>query len=1042
MNPTHAPTPTRRTRTTGDVARALAAILALAGFVAGVPAALVVVAPLGWPRTWPTWDTVLTALTRPDDGTLFLGAVTLVAWGAWAAFTLSVLTELAAAARHITVPSVPLLGLTQRAAATLITTAGLLVVTSAPLLGTPTAHAAVLVDTAPQRPIRSAQSAVAMTASDATTMEASASIAPSMTALSPAAPVDRHPVITVARGDTLWSLAERHLGNGARYTEIRDLNLGQPQPDGRTLTETHWIYPGWQLRLPFDATALPAPATTANSTATPIAAATSSYDVTEGESLWGIAAQQLGDGARYREIYDLSTHTLQSDGRTLTDPDVIRPGWHLTIPSAAGTPSAAPTPAAVPAQHPAPSAPQTLSTAPRAEPTSPAGLVEPRSLRPAGAEQDDQVGSGAPGRGVNDETVTVGGANSKTDDETAERPFAQDFYLGLSALAAAGVIGELSRRRHLQHRRRRVGQRIALPQPGSQQDAAERDLRSAICPLTIPQIKAALLTLASRSYAAERDLPRVGAILLTETTLELHLTVDDDTPVAPFTSTSPRTWSAPIDAIAADPTIDDDADRPEPYPALVTLGHTDDAVVFVNLEAAGTLTLTGEPEVAGDTLRAVVAELATSDLTGRIGLIAGEAFAGLAGVCDPARLQIVADPGAVHDQIASRDIEVASALGGIGADDTLQARSDRAVGDVWLPVVYVATNGAETAYQRCAPWSGTAVIGAGTSNGGGWSLVVDDDASAVLEPLGLRMRPQRLSRGDLDTLVSMLRTADGPHRSSDLDVRAAPRPLVNDIADALAALPPRPAPDPPDPAQGLEGSPQAVRVNVLGPIQIDGIPHGSATRLSKRGTELVVYLALRRSANGPELVEALWHGKRVDNQARNSLIYRTRQHLGEANLPVVDADGTYRLGPDVISDWTEFQRLARAGLSAGTSGAADLQAALDLVRSRPLLGTRDSDYAWAENDIQHMIETITDVAHVLSQLRLGTGDHRAAIEAATKGLLVEPCSDLLHRDAVSAAFAHGDDAEADRLIARHRALLAELDPDFDDETLDSSAFSQ
>jgi nucleoid-associated protein YgaU len=932
-----------------------------------------------------------------------------------------------------------LLGVTQRAAATLVTAAGLLVVTSTPLLGTPTAHAAVLVDTAPQHPLTDAGNPTPAAASGAATAPATSAATRSSTA----APADRHPVIIVARGDTLWSLAERHLGNGARYTEIRDLNLGQPQPDGRTLTDDHWIYPDWQLRLPFDATAIPAPAAnTANSTATPAPTETRSYDVTAGESLWDIAAQQLGDGARYREIYDLSTHTPQPDGQTLTDPNRIRPGWHLTIPSAPATPSAAPTPAAVPAQHPAPSAPQTLSTAPRPEPTSPAGLVEPRSLRPTGAEQDEQVGSGAPGRGVNDETAADGGANSKTDDETAERPFAQDFYLGLSALAAAGVLGELSRRRHLQHRRRRVGQPIALPQPGSQQDAAERDLRSATCPLTIPQVKAALLTLASRSYAAERDLPRVGAILLTETTLDLHLTVDDDSPVAPFTNTSPRTWSAPNDAITADATIDDDPDRPEPYPALVTLGHTDDAVVFVNLEAAGTLTLNGTPDAAGDTLRAVVAELATSDLTGRIGLVASKAFTGLAGVCDPARLQIVADPGAVNGQIASRDIEVASALGGIGADDTLQARSDRAVGDVWLPVVYVATNGAETAYQHCAPWSGTTVVGAGPSNSVGWSLKIDDDSSALIEPLGLRLRPQRLSRSDLDTLVSMLRTADGPHRGPDLDVLTAPRPLDNDIADALAALPPRPAPDPQAPAQGLDVSPPVVHVNVLGPIQIDGIPNGSATRLSKRGTELVVYLALRHSANGPELVEALWHGKRVDNQARNSLIYRTRQHLGEANLPVVDADGKYRLGPDVVSDWTEFQRLARAGLSAGTSGATDLQTALDLVRNRPLLGTRDSDYAWAENDIQHMIETITDVAHVLSQLRLASGDHRAAIEAATKGLLVEPCSDLLHRDAITAALTHGDNAEADRLTARRRALLAELDPDVDDVSLDSTVFSQ
>jgi len=93
---------------------------------------LLVVAPLSRPESWPTWDAARTALTRPDDGTLLIGAVQLVAWGAWATFTFSVVTELVATIRHVEVPSIPLLGWTQHAAATLLTTAGLLVTTSAP----------------------------------------------------------------------------------------------------------------------------------------------------------------------------------------------------------------------------------------------------------------------------------------------------------------------------------------------------------------------------------------------------------------------------------------------------------------------------------------------------------------------------------------------------------------------------------------------------------------------------------------------------------------------------------------------------------------------------------------------------------------------------------------------------------------------------------------------------------------------------------------------------------------------------------------------
>ena len=67
-------------------------------------------------------------------------------------------------------------------------------------------------------------------------------------------PADGLPHVTVQRGDTLWSIAEHHLGAGTRYTEIRDLNINRPQPDGGSLVEADWIMPGWQLLLPADAT--------------------------------------------------------------------------------------------------------------------------------------------------------------------------------------------------------------------------------------------------------------------------------------------------------------------------------------------------------------------------------------------------------------------------------------------------------------------------------------------------------------------------------------------------------------------------------------------------------------------------------------------------------------------------------------------------------------------------------------------------------------------------------------------------------------------
>jgi hypothetical protein len=54
--------------------------------------------------------------------------------------------------------------------------------------------------------------------------------------------------------DTLWRIAQVHLGDPLRFKEIEALNVAQPQPDGRSLApDGHWIYPGWVLVMPADA---------------------------------------------------------------------------------------------------------------------------------------------------------------------------------------------------------------------------------------------------------------------------------------------------------------------------------------------------------------------------------------------------------------------------------------------------------------------------------------------------------------------------------------------------------------------------------------------------------------------------------------------------------------------------------------------------------------------------------------------------------------------------------------------------------------------
>ena len=58
------------------------------------------------------------------------------------------------------------------------------------------------------------------------------------------------------------------------------------------------------------------------------------YTVQRGDSLWRIAARNLGTGARWKEIFDLNRGRVQADGRRLADPNLIRIGWTLELPSA------------------------------------------------------------------------------------------------------------------------------------------------------------------------------------------------------------------------------------------------------------------------------------------------------------------------------------------------------------------------------------------------------------------------------------------------------------------------------------------------------------------------------------------------------------------------------------------------------------------------------------------------------------------------------------------------------------------------------------
>ena len=118
--------------------RGLAALVALLGLVVGLPVVLLALGGPGLPRSLPSLDGIRDVLLRPDDGTLALTAVKVIAWAAWAYLTAAIAVDVIARARRVRTPRLPGLRLSQPLAHHLVGAAAALFI-AAPLAAAPTA---------------------------------------------------------------------------------------------------------------------------------------------------------------------------------------------------------------------------------------------------------------------------------------------------------------------------------------------------------------------------------------------------------------------------------------------------------------------------------------------------------------------------------------------------------------------------------------------------------------------------------------------------------------------------------------------------------------------------------------------------------------------------------------------------------------------------------------------------------------------------------------------------------------------------------------
>lgn len=986
--------------------RGLAATLVILLLVAGVPFLLVAIGagPLN-----ADLGELGTLLSSPDDGTLAMAVIAAVAWIAWVVVAVAMVLEVISQVRGLPAPSLPGLGGPQRAAGQLVAVAALLFVAA------PTILAAF-----PTPPARAAAAAPVL---DEELRPTAVEAAP---VLSRAAPVlvetpAKHPSTTdytVKRGDSLWKIADRLLGDGTRFTEIVELN--QSVLNGRP----DFILAGTVLKVPHEVVE-PVPDRPADV-----------YIVQPGDTLSEIAEAELGDPLRYPELVAASQATVQPDGGRLIDPDLIRPGWQITIPGQARQKAEVPTDPPATADPPAQEYPgQTPSEEPTPEPNA---TAEPQPEQAAASHgSEDEVDSSSPA-------------------------WMLPGLTGAGAMLSALVLLAVRAHRNTQLRYRRPGQTIVPPPPELR--AVEKTAFVSGAPLTttIGDLDRALRHLAGECSDSGTALPQMVTATFTKGTVTLHLAEDADLP-QPWTGAGTH-WSLDL----TEP-LPDRGDVLPPYPLLVTVGQGDDGLQFVNLELLGVVTLVGDAKRATALARHVAAELALNPWStivevDVIGL--GEELAEL----DTLRLrhqpngeQVV--PAIARDVAASLEngwgdpdpyrVVITTGDGTVELAPLLAAPSSRvgaALVSLAAPVPESTVFDLDNAGRLTAPVLGLDLQAAGLTSEEAKACAAIVDLTRESEPVKIPPFEQAADgwraladqAGALREELTHVRE-EGPAGDGSLLPEAAEEYVeaaattVEDV-ETLAPIVPdqvRRTVEEADPtldddvADWFDENSKRPRLMLYGAVNARafGKVAPAITKRKPYFVEMLAYLVLHSNgATGAAVADAF---AVAPSRARTDLGTlrdwlgmnpRTEQeYLPQAyKSPAFKETGvrTYQV-QDVLCDVELFRRLRARGQARGADGLDDLKTAMSLVQGVPFGNLRDKGWSWLL-DTEHLHETvahaIVDTAHIVVVDAMVKGDLALAREAAETACTAAPHDDICRLDLVKVAVAEGHGEAAEQIL--------------------------
>jgi hypothetical protein len=396
-----------------------------------------------------------------------------------------------------------------------------------------------------------------------------------------------------------------------------------------------------------------------------VKAAGQQYSVTvhRHDTLWKLAGTWLGDPTRWQEIYHLNRAHYDQHGQ-MHHGNLILPGWVLQLPDDATPPAGA---------HPLP--------APRVASPTPA-TTEPRPVMtiptPAVATSSSPVS-----RTAAPEKPPTKSAHRSTDagDEVG-------IYAGLAGagLLSALLLAAVRRRRRRQQQHRRPQRRLPHPREG----VTERALRVVEQPADIDRLDVALRALATGlADHDQNDLPDIVGAWIVGGNVNVLLSTPCPHAPAPWIDGGSQ-WMLPASAELTD--VDGGV---APLPTLVTVGSRPGRHLLLDLERAGSLSLSGDALQARSLLRYLASELACNNWSDDVEVtLAGfdPDEAELLAALNPDRVRAVSTVGQAVTQLRRRVATATSTLRHVGAQDALAGRIGDLAGDAWMPQVLLSAD--------------------------------------------------------------------------------------------------------------------------------------------------------------------------------------------------------------------------------------------------------------------------------------------------------------------------------------------------------------